>query len=262
MKRYFLLFFMCLFSQIPAWAMDSDDEESTHSLSKHIGVRSNGSSTCSIMDPRGCRGVTFEVQKTFVALSGSPFDPRHKPRTMCIEVELKVEIETQTETFLLEKERHSVLAELPIEEGDYRIRCNTRNGGFRCLEAFPTDDVVRPRIELRDQDQKWTVKSTREGYYTLSCVTRNGGVRYLEAFPRKNIIRPRIESRDQDQEWSITPWSTQPAHSNIYRISCLTKNGGLRCLEAYPKDDLVRPSNESFDQDQMWQFISWQTIKD
>ncbi|MBA3814158.1 MAG: RICIN domain-containing protein [Alphaproteobacteria bacterium] len=146
---------------------------------------------------------------------------------------------------------------MDIEEGNYRIRCDTRSGGLRSLEAFPTDDAVRPRIDSATQDQKWTLKSTRSGYYTLSCFTKNGGVRYLEAFPRKEIVRPRAESRDQDQEWSLTPWSTKSVDAGIYRIGCSTKNGGDRCLEAFPKDDVVRPSVESLDQDQMWQLIRW-----
>jgi hypothetical protein len=29
-----------------------------------------------------------------------------------------------------------------IADGDYRIRCNTRNGGIRSLEAFPNNDEV------------------------------------------------------------------------------------------------------------------------
>jgi hypothetical protein len=29
-----------------------------------------------------------------------------------------------------------------ISDGDYRIRCHTRNGGIRSLEAFPGDNEV------------------------------------------------------------------------------------------------------------------------
>ena len=42
---------------------------------------------------------------------------------------------------------------------------------------------------------------------------------------------------------------------NFYNISCSTQNGGLRYLEAFPNDNVVRPSQKSNTQDQQWNFI-------
>lgn len=144
-----------------------------------------------------------------------------------------------------------------IEDGDYKIRCHTRNGGLRCLEAFPGADSIRPRIESWDQDQKWTIKSIGSGYYNIICFTRNGGLRYLEAFPGADVVRPRAEwPGNQDQKWSI-----QHIDSGFYRILCNTANKGPRSLEAFPGaengEGLVRPRENSLDQDQRWQFIKW-----
>lgn len=154
-----------------------------------------------------------------------------------------------------------------IDDGDYRIRCHTKNGGIRCLEAFPQADnnegVVRPRPELSDQAQKgyqqWSIKSLGNGYYNITCFQHytKHEVRYLEAFPNADVVRPRPKSGDQDQIWSI-----KHIDGDYYHISCNTRNGEVRYLEAFPNDDVVRPRPESSDQDQRWQFIKWQYTED
>ena len=147
----------------------------------------------------------------------------------------------------------SFVFSMEIEEGEYRIRCLTRNGGLRSLEAFPGKDIVRPRVDSQDRDQKWEMKSIGNGLYSIRCHTQNGGIRYLEAFPGSDEVRPKAEDPGNvDQKWRITH-----IDNGYYHISCNTANGGLRCLEAFPKDDVIRPREKSNDQDQRWQFIKW-----
>jgi ribosome biogenesis GTPase A len=143
-----------------------------------------------------------------------------------------------------------------LEDGDYNICCHTRNKGLRFLEAFPRDDVVRPRYETSEQDQIWSIKLIKDNFYSISCYTRNEGLRFLEAFPNEDFVRPRPQVFDQnqvcdrDQLWSITL-----VKDGLYSISCNTRNGGLRFLEAFPREDAVRPRPQICDQDQMWSFI-------
>jgi hypothetical protein len=132
--------------------------------------------------------------------------------------------------------------------GDYNIFCNTQEGK-RYLEAFPKENLVRPRAITRGQDQIWSIKSAGDGYYDITCNTLKSGLRALEAFPDDDVVRPRKPlSSNRDQKWII-----QSLGDGEYSIICDTRKGGLRALEAFPNDDVVRPREpSSVKKNQLW----------
>jgi hypothetical protein len=106
-----------------------------------------------------------------------------------------------------------------------------------------------------DQDQKWNVQNTENGNYKIYCWTKNGGKRFMEAYPKDGgYARPSIESQTRDQLWQITSW---PSDNEFYRISCNTVNMGVKSLEAFQGDDIVKVRSNSLDQDQSWEIIPW-----
>jgi hypothetical protein len=42
-----------------------------------------------------------------------------------------------------------------LGDGFFQLSCDTKSRGFKSLEAFPRDDVVRVRPDSLDDDQKW-----------------------------------------------------------------------------------------------------------
>lgn len=132
--------------------------------------------------------------------------------------------------------------------GDYNIFCNTQEGK-RYLEAFPKENLVRPRAITHGQDQKWSIKPAGDGYYDITCNTLKSGLRALEAFPDDDVVRPRKpSSSNRDQKWII-----QDLGNGEYNIVCDTRKAGLRVLEAFPDDDVVRPrEHSSVRKNQLW----------
>jgi len=136
------------------------------------------------------------------------------------------------------------------EEGEYRIRCQTRNGGLRNLTANINGQAT-PDGESQDFRQKWRFQHLGNGWHRIiNC----GTGACVEAYPKDGVTRmtgPRDHDGPQDQKWKL------PMLGSGGQITCDTKNRGTCVLEAFPNHYQIRPVGYNGDQDQFWTIVRW-----
>ncbi|KAB1158384.1 hypothetical protein F7018_09410 [Tenacibaculum aiptasiae] len=93
-----------------------------------------------------------------------------------------------------------------------------------CWEAFPStknEEIAMNTYDPENQDQKWTIIDSK-----ITINTKNQGAKVAESYPNNNRLETsNNHPNDVDQVFNFQHVKGQD--SNVYFISCNTKNQGL-----------------------------------
>jgi hypothetical protein len=140
----------------------------------------------------------------------------------------------------------STLTDEPSGEGSIRPGLYQFICDGVAMEAFPNEDLCRPRAPSNDRDQRFQIEVFGRSF-KISCNTNNQGLRYIECWPNEDAVRPRPLSDDVYQLWFF-----EPMGNDYFSVRCYTRNQGLRALEAVREKDRFSIRNPTRNSNQLF----------
>lgn len=142
-----------------------------------------------------------------------------------------------------------------IDQGDYlRIVCHTAKNEDVAFEAFPRENMVRPRQEKpTEADQWWRVTELGDGKTVkLSCLSKSRGLVCLDLPQDATHATVAPPSTSLTQHFQLIPFFEPPKAFNgpgSYRI---TNARSSLALEAFPQQNMIKLVPTSAAMDQRW----------
>jgi hypothetical protein len=134
------------------------------------------------------------------------------------------------------------------------------------LEAFPRDELAKPRPPKSDQDQLWIIENVENnpnGLVRVSCETKSRGLIYLEA-NNDMVTLKNLDALSPNQLFVFERLDQRTLKLGFpgpgkYQISSLAPHAMGKVLEAFPKHDQIRArdppgSGAAENIDQHWNF--------